>query len=132
MLVKVYSTEGQNEKIVSLAEEILGFGVTWIRGLLDNPGIWISDMIFSDRDSEQTGKAEEYLEKTFFTEERIHTILRVVVTKYLVLTTEELQLWQEDSLKFFLHMKNLSNEVKGNYLRDKSKSLIAGIQLRFS
>jgi hypothetical protein len=29
-------------------------------------------------------------------------------------------------------MKNLSNEVKGNYLRDKSKSLIAGIQLRFS
>jgi hypothetical protein len=29
-------------------------------------------------------------------------------------------------------MKNLSNEVKGNYLRDKAKSLIAGIQLRFS
>jgi hypothetical protein len=55
MLVKVYTTEGQDEKIVSLAEEILGFGVTWIRGLLDNPAIWISDMIFSDRDSEQTG-----------------------------------------------------------------------------
>jgi hypothetical protein len=55
MLVKVYSTEGQDEKIVTLAEEILGFGVTWIRALLDNPGIWISDMIFSDRDSEQTG-----------------------------------------------------------------------------
>ena len=90
MLVKVYSTEGQDEKIVALAEEILGFGVTWIRSLLDNPGIWISDMIFSDRDSEQTGQAEEYLEKTFFTEERIHNILRVIITKYLVLTTEEL------------------------------------------
>ena len=72
MLVKVYSSEGQDEKIVTLAEEILGFGVTWIRSLLDNPGIWISDMIFSDRDSEQTVQAEQYLEKTFFTEERIH------------------------------------------------------------
>ena len=58
--------------------------------------------------------------------------MKVIVTQYLVLTTEEIQLWQEDSLKFFLHMKNLSNEVKGNYLRDKAKSLIAGIQLRFS
>ena len=28
-------------------------------------------------------------------------------------------------------MKNQSNEVKGNYLREKSKNLIAGIQLRF-
>ena len=57
MLVKIY-TEGQDEKIATLAEEILGFGVSWIRSLLDNPGIWISDMIFSDRDPESTGQAE--------------------------------------------------------------------------
>ena len=43
---------------MTLAEEVLGFGVTWIRSLLDNPGIWVSDMIFSDRDPEATGQAE--------------------------------------------------------------------------
>jgi hypothetical protein len=76
--------------------------------------------------------AEEFLEKTFFTEARIHHILKVIVTEYILITNEELSLWQEDSLKFFLHMKLQSNEVKGNYLREKAKGLIAGIQLRFS
>ncbi len=109
----------------------MGFGISWIRGLLDNPAIWVSDMIYSDRDAEQTGQAEDYLEKTFFTVDRIHHIITVIVRCYLGLTREELQLWQEDSLKFFLHMKYQSNEVKGNYLREKARSLIAGIQLRF-
>lgn len=59
-------------------------------------------------------------------------ILRTVVTQYLILTKEEVALWQEDSLKFFLYMKYQSNEVKGNLLRDKARGLIAGIQLRFS
>jgi hypothetical protein len=118
--------------LVTLGEEILGFGVSWIKGLLDNPSIWVSDMLFSDRDQESTGKAEEFLEKTFFTEARIHHILKVIVTEYILLTNEELALWQEDSLKFFLHMKLQSNEVKGNFLREKAKGLIAGIQLRFS
>ena len=61
------------------------------------------------------------MENTFFTKDRIHNILTVIVTKYLILTSEEMQLWQEDSLKFFLHMKIQSNEVKGNYLREKAK-----------
>jgi hypothetical protein len=55
----------------------------------------------------------------------------VIVTEYLVLTNEEIEMWREDSLKFFLHMKLDSNEIKGNFLRDKAKALIAGIQLRF-
>lgn len=100
--------------------------------MLDNPAIWVSDLLFSDRDASDTGQAEEYLEKQFFTQERLELILRVIVTQYLVLTNEELQMWQEDSLKFFLHMKLESNEVKGNLLREKAKALIAGIQLRFS
>jgi hypothetical protein len=100
--------------------------------LLDNPGIWISDLLFSDRDPDSTGQAEEYLEKTFFTQERIQHLLMVVTSKFIILTKEELDLWQEDSLKFFLHMKYKVNEVKGNYLREKSCSLIAGIQLRFA
>ena len=99
---------------------------------MDNPSIWVSDMIYSDRDPESTGKAEEYLEKNFFTEARLHLMLKVVVTEYILLTKEELEMWQEDSLKFFLHMKLQSNEVKGNFLREKAKALMAGIQLRFS
>jgi hypothetical protein len=36
--------------LVTLGEKIHGFGVSWIKGLLDNPSIWVSDMLFSDRD----------------------------------------------------------------------------------
>lgn len=49
------------------AEEILGFGISWIKSLLDNPAIWVSDLLYSDRDADSTGEAESYLEKTFFT-----------------------------------------------------------------
>jgi len=47
------------------------------------------------------------------------------------LTPEEIDLWKNESLKYFLHMKNTSNEIKGNYLREKAKNLIASIRLRF-
>lgn len=111
----------------SKAEEILGFGISWIKGLLDNPAIWISDMIYSDRDADSTGEAEAYLEKAFFTQERLHQILRVILTKYLTLTSEEIAQWQDDSLKFFMQLKEASNEIRGNFLREKAKGLIAGI-----
>ena len=58
-------------------------------------------------------------------------MLQVCVTKFIVLTNDEVELWKDDSLKFFLHVKYSSNEVKGNLLRDKAKSLIAAIRLRF-
>jgi hypothetical protein len=115
----------------SKAEEILGVGISWIKGLLDNPGIWVSDLVYSDRDADSTGEAESYLEKTFFTKERIHHILRVILTKYLTITREEVTHWEKDSLQFFLYLKENSNEIRGNFLREKAKSLIAGIQLRF-
>lgn len=57
-------------------------------------------------------------------------MLKSIITKFLVYTREELDLWQTDSLKFFLHMKFLSNEVKGNFLREKAKGLIAALRLR--
>lgn len=91
----------------------------------------MSDILPSDRDPNETEEVENYLEKHFFVKERLLLMLKVIVTKYVVLTKEEIELWKEDSLKYFLHMKYLSNEVKGNYLREKSKSLIASIRLRF-
>jgi hypothetical protein len=94
----------------SKAEEILGYGISWIKNLLDNPAIWVSDMLYSDRDADTTGEAETYLEQKFFTKERLMHILRVILTKYLTLTKEELECWQEDSLKFFLYLKESSNE----------------------
>ncbi len=43
------------------SEEILGFGISFIKGLLDNPSIWVSDLLFSDRDPDVTAQAEDYL-----------------------------------------------------------------------
>eukprot|EP00347_Sterkiella_histriomuscorum_P023381 403334851 len=132
-LIAVYQNTNSfhDESVVQKAESILGYGVNFIKGLLDNPAIWTSDLIFSDRDPDSTGQAEEYLEKQFFTTETIQKILSQTVVNYLALTKEEIELWKEDSLKFFLYMKQYSNEVKGNLLREKAKSLLAGIQLRF-
>jgi len=33
-------------------------------------------------------------------------------------------------LKFYLHARNESNEIKGNFLREKAQRLLAGTQLR--
>jgi hypothetical protein len=43
-----------DDALISKGEEIFGFGISWVKGLLDNPGIWVSDMLFSDRDPDQT------------------------------------------------------------------------------
>ena len=117
----------QDSDFAAKAESILSFGISFIKGLLDNPALWESDLPYSDRDPESSSQAEDYLENTFFTGERIQHILTVIVTKYLILTKEEIELWRDESLKFFLYMKYQSNEVKGNLLRERSKNLIAGI-----
>ena len=44
-----------DEDHISKSEQVLGFGISWIKGLLDNPGIWVSDMVYSDRDPTSTG-----------------------------------------------------------------------------
>lgn len=51
---------------------------------------------------------------------------------YLVLTDEEVQLWKEDPFEYFIQTKEQSNQVKGNFLREKALRLIAAIELRFT
>jgi hypothetical protein len=58
-------------------------------------------------------------------------MLKTIVTKYIIYTKEEFNVWSEDSLRFFIIMKNQSNEIKGNFLREKGKGLIGGIKMRF-
>ena len=53
-------------------------------------------------------------------------IYTALTRKYLVYTTEEIEAWREDSLKFYLDAKNESNESKGNFLREKAQRLLAG------
>lgn len=50
----------------------------------------------------------------------------------MILSAEEVDSWRDDSLKFFLDMKEESNENKGALLRGRAKRLIAGVELRFS
>jgi hypothetical protein len=51
--------------------------------------------------------------------------------KYLMLTNDEVSAWQTDSLAYFMDVKSESNVTKGNFLREKTNRLVAGIQLRF-
>jgi len=86
------------------SESILGYSISFIRGVLDNPNLWPNDLPFSEGATpEETGDIEVFLEKEVFTAEWISLILKGLTTKYIILTDEEVQLWQEDSLKFFMH-----------------------------
>ena len=50
---------------------------------------------------------------------------------FLILTNDEIEEWQNDSLAFFISMKSEDNFTKGNYLREKANRLVAAVQLRF-
>jgi hypothetical protein len=111
------------------AEQIISFGLTFFASLLEHPGIWDADIISpNDPDS----GAQEWIEQNIFTSDIISQILRACVCKFLILTSEEALLWKDDALKFFINMKEESNEVKGNFLRLKALRLIAAVELRFS
>ena len=74
--------------------------------------------------------AENLCETVLFSQANTMKIFSALTRKYLVYTTEEIESWKEDSLKFYLDTKNESNECKGNFLRDKATRLLAGTQLR--
>ena len=74
--------------------------------------------------------AERLCETVLFSQENTMKIFSALTRKYLVYTTEEINLWTEDSLKFYLDAKNESNECKGNFLREKAQRLLAATQLR--
>ena len=124
--------------MTACCESLLAFGVSFIYSVLENPGIWQSDLLALDnpgqleeQKSESNGMtAEKFCEEVVFTKEKTHQIFLALTRKYLVYTEEEIETWKQDSLKFFLDAKNESNERKGNYLREKALRLIAAVQLR--
>jgi hypothetical protein len=83
----------------------LSYGLNFFKGMLQNPNIWVSDMVFSDQDADSTNEVEQYLASTCFTTPRVSQMLKTIVTQYIVFSNDEVELWKLDSLKFFLHMK---------------------------
>jgi len=73
--------------------------------------------------------AEKFCESVLFSQENTFKIFTALTRKYLVYTSEEVESWQTDPLKFYLDAKNESNECKGNFLREKAQRLLAGTQL---
>ena len=99
--------------------------------LLEDPNVWRSTMLPFDADREDEGEetkgepgddlaAERLCESVLFTQANTLKIYSALTRKYLVYTTEEIEQWTQDSLKFFLDAKNESNECKGNFLREKA------------
>ena len=55
----------------------------------------------------------------------------MITVYYFALTNEEVELWRDDPLKFYMDAKQESNECKGNFLREKVLRLIACFRLNF-
>lgn len=54
-----------------------------------------------------------------------------LIRSFLAMTTEEVELFKENPLQFYLYQKDASNEVKGNELRGKARELIASIGFKY-
>lgn len=59
-------------------------------------------------------------------------MLSSIASKFVILTAQELDLLREDELKFYIQQKDLSNETRGNFLRDKALQVVANMIMRFS
>ena len=130
--------EGLNEgdkydqKLSAIAEEVLGKAIGYFTGLLEDPNIWTSDMMgFGGEVEEGLPDLENHLNAEIFTAARISQLLQSVAQKFLILTPDEIQKWQDDSLEFFINQKEQANDIRGNFLRDKSNDLIAALGLRY-
>ena len=123
---------GEAESVGSICESILSYAISFNYCLLENPAIW-GDI--PDNEEEEQPKdgvtPAQFVESTIFTAERVKTLLTTLTMKYLMLTSDEISAWQEDSLAYFMDVKSESNVTKGNFLREKANRLVAGIQLRY-
>lgn len=91
-------------KLSSLAEEVLGNAINYFKGLLDDPNIWISDMIGFDPTLELPNSTnnkcdfEKYLEENIFVELKTVQMLSFLTETYIVLTKEEIEQWRDEPL----------------------------------
>ena len=54
-----------------------------------------------------------------------------VTFNYIKLTDNEIKAWEDDSLDFFINQKEESNVRRGNSLREKAKTFIAAVTIRY-
>lgn len=88
--------------MTACCESLLAFGVSFIYSVLENPGIWQSDLLAFDnpeqleeQKSESNGMtAEKFCEEVVFTKEKTHLIFLALTRKYLVYTEEEIETWK--------------------------------------
>jgi hypothetical protein len=66
-----------------------------------------------------------------FNENRVFAMLQEMAHRYIIFSDNEIQKWNENSLEFFMDQKEGKNEMRGNYLREKARILIAQISYRF-
>ena len=52
-------------------------------------------------------------------------MLQEITHRYIIFSQHEIEKWNENSLEFYMDQKEQKNEMRGNFLREKAKSLIA-------
>lgn len=77
---EAYTNQGEkyDEKLSAIAEEIIGNSINYFKGLLEDPNIWVSDMLGFEMpgEEEQDGPdIENHLNSNIFTEEKVFAIL---------------------------------------------------------
>ena len=83
------NTQIDLEKLGSCCESLLGFGISFVFSVLENPNIWQSDFEpLGEANQKQVGEmsVEKFVEEVIFTKEKTHLIFLALTRKYLVYT----------------------------------------------
>lgn len=121
-----------HEQLASKVEETFGCALDFFRNILQDCSIWQSDMLGFDPSETSNEMLEELITQHIFNEARVHEMLSAIVSKFAILTQQELELLKEDELRFYVQQKDQSNETKGNFLRDKALQVVANLTMRFA
>jgi len=86
------------------SEEIIGYSIDYFRGLLEDPNIWLEESLnFDPLADSQSSQLEKFIASSIFTSERVVDMLNTLTQNYIVLTRQEVELWEQDSLEFYIN-----------------------------
>ena len=111
--------------------EIISQGVNFHKNILTSPSFWTDDILFDTDSTIDTVSVIEKRLNEYYTEDKLNSMIQTVIQFYLPLTTEDLELWEEDPITFYFNNKEMDYESVP-LLRENSIAFVKAVLMKFS
>ena len=106
---------------------ILAQGIRFHKSVIENPYLWVSDMIYNDSNVEDIQKVEDQL-KNYYSNDKLRTMCDSIIVNYLPLDQKELETWEEDPTAFYFQTQEMAAD---SMLREQTIEFIKAVKMRF-